>query len=203
MAEINRNILDNALLEKILKSYIDNLKKTVSEKLSKECERYSGMNDSLTNRRIEDNVKALEHILWELNLDTDVNLRTISTEKIKIIYDYYESIRDIKNKFVDTLIPQSYRGKSDYQINIIIAGKLADMLESLLTASYMDGLNTRLLIDTIDKDGEVEKSYIERERKVIENKIEESYNRGGRMLALMMYAAINGNKDAEDFLKGK
>lgn len=200
MAEISRNILDNALLEKILKSYIDNLKKTVSEKLSKECERYSGMNDSRTNRHIEDNVKTLERILWELNIDTDVNLRTISTEKIKIIHDYYESIRDIKNKFVDTLIPQSYHGKTDYQINIRIAGKLADMLESLLTASYMDGLNTRLLLDTIDKDGEVEKSYIEKERKGIEKKLQESYDRGGRMLALMMYVAMNGNKDAEDLL---
>lgn len=196
MAEISRNILDNALLEKVLKSYIDNLKKTVSEKLSKEYERYSEMNDSLTNRRIEDNVKTLEYILWHLNLDTDVNLRTISAEKIKIIYDYYESIRDIKNKFVDTLIPQSYRGKSDYQINFRIAGKLADMLESLLTASYMDGLNTRLLLDTIDKDGEVEKSYIEKERKGIKKKLQESYDRGGRMLALMMYAAMNGVKEA-------
>ena len=151
------SILDNAIIEKILKDYVDNLKKTVSEKLAKECQRYSGMNDSLTNRRIYDNVKTLEHILWELDIDTRIDRRTVLDEKIKVIENYLDSIKKIKNEFVDTLIPQSYRGKSDYQINMKIAGKLADMLENLLSASYMDGLNTRLFLDTADKDGEVER----------------------------------------------
>ena len=57
------DILTDAIIEKILKGYVDNLKETVSEKLAKECQRYSGMNGSLTNRRIHDNVKTLEHIL--------------------------------------------------------------------------------------------------------------------------------------------
>lgn len=101
------------------------------------------------------------------------------------------------------MIPQSYRGKSDYQINMKIAGKLADMLENLLSASYMDGLNTRLFLDTADKDGEVEKAYIEKEKKRIDDELEKSYNKGGMILALMMSAAINGDKVAEDFLNKK
>ena len=197
------SILDNAIIEKILKDYVDNLKKTVSEKLAKECQRYSGMNDSLTNRRIYDNVKTLEHILWELDIDTRIDRRTVLDEKIKVIENYLDSIKKIKNEFVDTLIPQSYRGKSDYQINMKIAGKLADMLENLLSASYMDGLNTRLFLDTADKDGEVEKAYIEKEKKRIDDELEKSYNKGGMILALMMSAAINGDKVAEDFLNKK
>lgn len=197
------SILDNAIIEKILKDYVDNLKKTVSEKLAKECQRYSGMNDSLTNRRIYDNVKTLEHILWELDIDTRIDRRTVLDEKIKVIENYLDSIKKIKNEFVDTLIPQSYRGKSDYQINMKIAGKLADMLENLLSASYMDGLNTRLFLDTADKDGEVEKAYIEKKKKRIDDELEKSYNKGGMILALMMSAAINGDKVAEDFLNKK
>ena len=197
------SILANAIIEKILKSYVDNLKETVSEKLTKECQRYSGMNDSLTNRRIHDNVKTLEHILWELEIDTRIDRRTVLDEKIKVIENYLDSIKKIKNEFVDTLIPQSYRGKSDYQINMKIAGKLADMLENLLSASYMDGLNTRLFLDTADKDGEVEKAYIEKEKKRIDDELEKSYNKGGMILALMMSAAINGDKVAEDFLNKK
>lgn len=197
------SILDNAIIEKILKDYVDNLKKTVSEKLAKECQRYSGMNDSLTNRRIYDNVKTLEHILWELDIDTRIDRRTVLDEKIKVIENYLDSIKKIKNEFVDTLIPQSYRGKSDYQINMKIAGKLADMLENLLSASYMDGLNTRLFLDTADKDGEVEKAYIEKEKKRIDDELEKSYNKGGMILALMMSAVINGDKVAEDFLNKK
>ena len=197
------SILTNAIIEKILKGYVDNLKETVSEKLAKECQRYSGMNDSLTNRRIHDNVKTLEHILWELEIDTRIDRRTVLDEKIKVIENYLDSIKKIKNEFVDTLIPQSYRGKSDYQINMKIAGKLADMLENLLSASYMDGLNTRLFLDTADKDGEVEKGYIEKEKKRIDDELEKSYNKGGMILALMMSAAINGDKVAEDFLNKK
>lgn len=197
------SILDNAIIEKILKGYIDNLKETVSEKLAKECQRYSGMNDSWSNRRIHDNVKTLEHILWELEIDTRIDRRTVLDEKIKVIENYLDSIKKIKNEFVDTLIPQSYRGKSDYQINMKIAGKLADMLENLLSASYMDGLNTRLFLDTADKDGEVEKVYIEKEKKRIDNELEKSYHKGGMMLALIMSAAIDGNKIAEDFLSKK
>lgn len=197
------NILIDAIIEKTLKGYVDNLKEIVSEKLAKECQRYSGMNDSLTNRRIYDNVKALEHILWELEIDTRIDRRTVLNEKIKVIENYLDSIKKIKNEFVDTLIPQSYRGKSDYQINMKIAGKLADMLENLLSASYMDGLNTRLFLDTADKDGEVEKAYIEKEKKRIDNELEKSYNNGGMILALMMSAAINGDKVAEDFLNKK
>ena len=197
------DILTDAIIEKILKGYVDNLKEIVSEKLAKECQRYSGMNDSLTNRRIYDNVKALEHILWELEIDTRIDRRTVLNEKIKVIENYLDSIKKIKNEFVDTLIPQSYRGKSDYQINMKIAGKLADMLENLLSASYMDGLNTRLLLDTADKDGEVEKAYIEKEKKRIDDELEKSYNKGGMILALMMSAAINGDKVAEDFLNKK
>lgn len=197
------NILTDAIIEKTLKGYVDNLKEIVSEKLAKECQRYSGMNDSLTNRRIYDNVKALEHILWELEIDTRIDRRTVLNEKIKVIENYLDSIKKIKNEFVDTLIPQSYRGKSDYQINMKIAGKLADMLENLLSASYMDGLNTRLFLDTADKDGEVEKAYIEKEKKRIDNELEKSYNNGGMILALMMSAAINGDKVAEDFLNKK
>ena len=125
------DILTDAIIEKILKGYVDNLKETVSEKLAKECQRYSGMNGSLTNRRIHDNVKTLEHILWELEIDTRIDRRTVLDEKIKVIENYLDSIKKIKNEFVDTLIPQSYRGKSDYQINVKIAGKLADMLENL------------------------------------------------------------------------
>ena len=197
------DILTDAIIEKILKGYVDNLKETVSEKLAKECQRYSGMNDSLTNRRIHDNVKTLEHILWELEIDTRIDRRTVLDEKIKVIENYLDSIKKIKNEFVDTLIPQSYRGKSDYKINMKIAGKLADMLENLLSASYMDGLNTRLFLDTADKDGEVEKAYIEKEKKRIDNELEKSYNKGGMILALMMSAAINGDKVAEDFLNKK
>lgn len=197
------NILTDAIIEKILKGYVDNLKEIVSEKLAKECQRYSGMNDSLTNRRIYDNVKALEHILWELEIDTRIDRRTVLNEKIKVIENYLDSIKKIKNEFVDTLIPQSYRGKSDYQINMKIAGKLADMLENLLSASYMDGLNTRLFLDTVDKDGEVEKVYIEKEKKRIDYELEKSYNKGGMILALMMSEAINGDKVAEDFLNKK
>ena len=197
------SILDNAIIEKILKGYIDNLKETVSEKLAKECQHYSGMNDSWSNRRIHDNVKTLEHILWELEIDTRIDRRTVLDEKIKVIENYLDSIKKIKNEFVDTLIPQSYRGKSDYKINMKIAGKLADMLENLLSASYMDGLNTRLFLDTADKDGEVEKAYIEKEKKRIDNELEKSYNNGGMILALMMSAAINGDKVAEDFLNKK
>ena len=197
------DILTDAIIEKILKGYVDNLKEIVSEKLAKECQRYSGMNDSLTNRRIYANVKALEHILWELDIDTRIDRRTVLDEKIKVIENYLDSIKKIKNEFVDTLIPQSYRGKSDYQINMKIAGKLADMLENLLSASYMDGLNTRLFLDTSDKDGEVEKAYIEKEKKRIDYELEKSYNKGGMILALMMSAAINGDKVAEDFLNKK
>ena len=197
------DILTDAIIEKILKGYVDNLKEIVSEKLAKECQRYSGMNDSLTNRRIYANVKALEHILWELEIDTRIDRRTVLDEKIKVIENYLDSIKKIKNEFVDTLIPQSYRGKSDYQINMKIAGKLADMLENLLSASYMDGLNTRLFLDTSDKDGEVEKAYIEKEKKRIDYELEKSYNKGGMILALMMSAAINGDKVAEDFLNKK
>lgn len=197
------DILTDAIIEKILKGYVDNLKETVSEKLVKECQRYSGMNDSLTNRRIHDNVKTLEHILWELDIDTRIDRRTVLDEKIKVIENYLDSIKKIKNEFVDTLIPQSYRGKSDYQINVKIAGKLADMLENLLSASYMDGLNTRLFLDTADKDGEVEKAYIEKEKKRIDYELEKSYNKGGMILTLMMSAAINGDKVAEDFLNKK
>ena len=197
------NILTDAIIEKILKGYVDNLKEIVSEKLAKECQRYSGMNDSLTNRRIYDNVKALEHILWELEIDTRIDRRTVLNKKIKVIENYLDSIKKIKNEFVDTLIPQSYRGKSDYQINMKIAGKLADMLENLLSASYMDGLNTRLFLDTVDKDGEVEKAYIEKEKKRIDDELEKSYHKGGMMLALIMSAAIDGNKIAEDFLSKK
>lgn len=101
------SIFANAIIEKILKSYVDNLKETVSEKLAKECQRYSGMNDSLTNRRIHDNVKTLEHILWELEIDTRIDRRTVLDEKIKVIENYLDSIKKIKNEFVDTLIPQS------------------------------------------------------------------------------------------------
>lgn len=194
------NILTYAIIEKILKGYVDNLKERVSEKLAKECQRYSGMNDSLTNQCIYDNVKTLEHILWELDIDTRIDTRTVLDEKIKVIENYLDSIKKIKNEFVDTLIPQSYRGKSDYQINMKIAGKLADMLENLLSASYMDGLNTRLFLDTADKDGEVEKAYIEKEKKRIDYELRKSYNKGGMMLALMISAAINGDKVAEDFL---
>ena len=197
------DILTDAIIEKILKCYINNLKETVSEKLAKECQRYSGMNDSLTNRCIHDNVKTLEHILLELEIDTRIDRRTVLDEKIKVIENYLDSIKKIKNEFVDTLIPQSYRGKSDYQINVKIAGKLADMLENLLSASYMDGLNTRLFLDTADKDGEVEKAYIEKEKKRIDYELEKSYNNGGMILALMMSAAINGDKVAEDFLNKK
>ena len=194
---------DYFIIEKILKNYIDSLKRTVADKLDKECQHYSGLNDSLTNQRILDNVKKLEYILWELNIDTNINNRTIREEERKIINDYLDGIIKIKNEFIDTLIPQSYRGKSDYHLNFRIAGKLADMLEQLLTASYIDGLNTRLLIDTIDKDGEIESSYKEREKERIDNKLQESYNRGSEMLALCMMAAINGDKVAEDILKKK
>ena len=197
------DILTDAIIEKILKGYVDNLKEIVSEKLAKECQRYSGMNDSLTNRRIYDNVKALEHILWELDIDTRIDTRTITHEKIKVIDNYLDSIKKIKNEFVDTLIPQSYRGKSDYQINMKIAGKLADMLEKLLSASYIDGLNTRLFLDTSDKDGEVEKAYIKKEKKRIDNELEWSYHKGGMMLELIMSAAMDGNKIAEDCLNKK
>ena len=82
------DILTDAIIEKILKGYVDNLKEIVSEKLAKECQRYSGINDSLTNRRIYDNVKALEHILWELEIDTRIDRRTVKTEKIKVIGNY-------------------------------------------------------------------------------------------------------------------
>ena len=34
------NILTDAIIEKILKGYVDNLKETVSEKLAQECQRY-------------------------------------------------------------------------------------------------------------------------------------------------------------------
>ena len=197
------SILTNAIIEKILKGYVDNLKETVSEKLAKECQRYSGMNDSLTNRRIHDNVKTLEHILWELEIDTRIDRRTVLDEKIKVSENYLDSIKKIKNEFVDTLIPQSYRGKNDYQINMKIAGKLADMLEKLLSASYIDGLNTRLFLDTADKDGEVEKAYIEKEKKRIDNELEWSYHKGGMMLELIMSAAMDGNKIAEDCLNKK
>lgn len=197
------NILYDAIIEKILKGYVDNLKETVSEKLAQECQRYSGMNDSLTNRRIHDNVRTLEHILWELDIDTRIDTRTIMHEKIKVIDYYLDSIKKIKNEFVDTLIPQSYRGKSDYQINMKIAGKLADMLEKLLSASYIDGLNTRLFLDTADKDGEVEKAYIKKEKKRIDNELEWSYHKGGMMLELIMSAAMDGNKIAEDCLNKK
>ena len=197
------NILYDAIIEKILKGYVDNLKETVSEKLAQECQRYSGMNDSLTNRRIHDNVRTLEHILWELDIDTRIDTRTITHEKIKVIDNYLDSIKKIKNEFVDTLIPQSYRGKSDYQINMKIAGKLADMLEKLLSASYIDGLNTRLFLDTADKDGEVEKAYIKKEKKRIDNELEWSYHKGGMMLELIMSAAMDGNKIAEDCLNKK
>ena len=37
------NILTDAIIEKILKGYVDNLKEIVSEKLAKECQRYSGI----------------------------------------------------------------------------------------------------------------------------------------------------------------
>lgn len=191
------------IIAKILKNYIDSLKRTVADKIDKECQHYSGFNDSLTNQRILDNIKRLEYLLWELNIDTDINNRTIREEEQKLINDYLDNIKKIKNEFVNTLIPQLYQGKSDYHLNFRIAGKLADILEQLLIASYMDGLNTRLLIDTIDKDGEIESSYKERERKRIDNKIEESYNRGSMILALCMAAAINGNKVAEDILNKK
>ena len=138
-----------------------------------------------------------------MDIDTRIDTRTIIHEKIKVIDNYLDSIKKIKNEFVDTLIPQSYRGKSDYQIKMKIAGKLADMLEKLLSASYIDGLNTRLFLDTADKDGEVEKAYIEKEKKRIDNELEKSYNNGGMILALMMSAAINGDKVAEDFLNKK
>ena len=197
------DILTDAIIEKILKGYVDNLKETVSEKLAKECQRYSGMNDSLTNRCIHDNVKTLEHILCELEIDTRIDRRTVLNEKIKVIENYLDSIKKIKNEFVDTLIPQSYRGKSDYQINMKIAGKLADMLEKLLSASYIDGLNTRLFLDTSDKDGEVEKAYIKKEKKRIDNELEWSYHKGGMMLELIMSAAMDGNKIAEDCLNKK
>ena len=197
------DILTDAIIEKILKGYVDNLKETVSEKLAQECQRYSGMNDSLTNRRIHDNVRTLEHILCELEIDTRIDRRTVLNEKIKVIENYLDSIKKIKNEFVDTLIPQSYRGKSDYQINMKIAGKLADMLENLLSASYMDGLNTRLFLDTSDKDGEVEKAYIKKEKKRIDNELEWSYHKGGMMLELIMSAAMDGNKIAEDCLNKK
>ena len=82
------DILTDAIIEKILKGYVDNLKEIVSEKLAKECQRYSGINDSLTNRRIYDNVKALEHILWVLEIDTRIDRRTVKTEKIKVIGNY-------------------------------------------------------------------------------------------------------------------
>ena len=143
------------IIAKILKNYIDNLKRTVADKIDKECQHYSGFNDSLTNRRILDNIKRLEYLLWELNIDTDINNRTIREEEQKLINDYLDNIIKIKNEFIDTLIPQSYRGRSDYHLNFRIAGKLSDMLEQLLTASYIDGLNTRLLINTIDKDGQL------------------------------------------------
>ena len=67
----------------------------------------------------------------------------------------------------------------------------------------MDGLNTRLFLDTADKDGEVEKAYIEKEKKRIDDELEKSYHKGGMMLALIMSAAIDGNKIAEDFLSKK
>ena len=84
-----------------------------------------------------------------------------------------------------------------------IAGKLADMLEKLLSASYIDGLNTRLFLDTADKDGEVEKAYIKKEKKRIDNELEWSYHKGGMMLELIMSAAMDGNKIAEDCLNKK
>ena len=58
----------------------------------------------------------------------------------------------------------------------------------------MDGLNTRLFLDTADKDGEVEKAYIEKEKKRIDYELEKSYNKGGMILALMMSAAIKSEK---------
>lgn len=197
------NILYDAIIEKILKRYIDRLKETVSEKLAEECQCYSGMNDSLTNQHIRDNVKTLEHILCKLEIDTNINERTVAKESLKAIEDYLTYIKKVKNEFVDILLPRSYIGKSDYHINAMIAGKLADFLENLLSASYMDGLNTRLLLDAIDEEGEVEKAYIKKEKERIDNELGKSYHKGAMMLALMMSAAMDGDKMAKDFLSKK
>lgn len=191
---------ENILIEEVLKHYIEKLKDKVAEALSNNIRSYSGFNSSMENNYHLKNVDVLERMLRQLNLDTDITKRTVFETKMNTFYDYQNKIEEIKNKVVDIFCPKTDMGRREYHENMIKAGKLADLIETLLKNAYLDGLNSRLLSDTTEI-GKVEQKYIDNDREYIRRKLQESYNTGSNMLAMAMAAALNGNEYCKEVLK--
>ena len=112
--------------------------------------------ERIYNKLVRDNIPNIIQLNGEMPvtriLEDDVYRMELEKKLNEEYYEVLEAsgddrIKKIKNEFVNTLIPQSYRGKSDYQINMKIAGKLADMLEII---SALAKLENKTLQDVID-----------------------------------------------------